>query len=212
MHIAEGVLTGPAWPVAVATSALAAGAVAVGLRKMDLQRIPRVGLLSAAFFIASLIYVPLGPSSVHLLLSGLCGLLLGWTAFPALAAALLLQAVLFGFGGYSSLGANVLAMGLPAVVCYHLFAGGLRPDARPERVFALAFVAGAAAVALACAVTAAILWTAGREFIGLIVALAAGHVPVMVIDGFVTAFAVTMLHKVEPTLLCRRARAARAED
>jgi cobalt/nickel transport system permease protein len=41
-------------------------------------------VLSATFFVASLIHVPVGPSSVHLIMSGLAGLVLGWTAFPAL--------------------------------------------------------------------------------------------------------------------------------
>ena len=96
MHISEGVLSPP---VLVAGAALTAAGVAMGLRKMDNEKIPRVAVLTAAFFVASLIRVPLGPSSVHLILNGLLGLVLGWAAFPAILVGLALQAILFQFGG-----------------------------------------------------------------------------------------------------------------
>ena len=94
MHISEGVLSGP---VLLSGAALAAAGTAVGLRKLDYDRIAQAGVLSAAFFVASLIHVPIGPSSVHLLLNGIVGLLLGWGAFPAILVALVLQALFFQF-------------------------------------------------------------------------------------------------------------------
>ena len=39
-----------------------------------------------------------------LVLNGLMGLMLGWAALPAVFTALLLQAVFFGHGGYTTLG------------------------------------------------------------------------------------------------------------
>ena len=96
MHIADGVLSGP---VLAATGGLAVAGIAIGLSKMDYEKVPRVGILAAAFFTASLIHVPIGPSSAHLVLNGLIGFLLGWAAFPAVGIALLLQAIMFGFGG-----------------------------------------------------------------------------------------------------------------
>jgi cobalt/nickel transport system permease protein len=54
--------------------------------------------------VSSLVSVPVGPGSVHLLLNGLMGLLLGWAAVPAILVALILQAVFFGFGGILVLG------------------------------------------------------------------------------------------------------------
>ena len=74
------------------------------------------GVLSATFFVASLVHVPVGPSSVHLIMNGLAGLVLGWAAFPALFVGLLLQAVFFGFGGVTVLGVNTVAIALPAVI------------------------------------------------------------------------------------------------
>lgn len=47
-----------------------------------MESIPKVGVLSSAFFVATLIHVPVGPSSIHLVLNGLMGVMLGWAAFP----------------------------------------------------------------------------------------------------------------------------------
>ncbi len=115
MHISEGVLSAP---VLVTGAALAATGISVGLKKMDYEKIPQVAVLSAAFFVASLIHVPMGPSSVHLILNGINGLLLGWLCFPSILVALALQAILFQFGGITVLGVNTRTMARPAVIGY----------------------------------------------------------------------------------------------
>jgi len=198
MHIADGILSGP---VIAATACVAAGGVAVGLRRMDFERVPRVGVMASVFFVASLVHVSVGVSSAHLVLTGLMGVLLGWAAFPALAAALLLQAVLFGFGGVTSLGANVLNMSLPAVGCYYLFGRALRARGSSPSVFAVGFAAGCAGIALSCLMVSVTLLAAGREFLGVIGALLVAHIPVMLVEGFVTGAAVAFLRKVRPELL-----------
>lgn len=96
MHISEGVLS-PA--VLGAGAVLAAAGIVIGLRKLDYDRLMTVAILAAAFFVGSLIHVPIGPSSVHLILNGLLGMLLGWAAFPSIFVALMLQAILFQYGG-----------------------------------------------------------------------------------------------------------------
>ena len=114
MHISEGVLSAP---VLVSGGVLAAAGTAIGLKKIDYDQLARVGILSATFFVASLVHVPLfGPVSIHLIMNGLVGLLLGWAAFPAILVALLLQAVFFQFGGVPKLGVNTNIMGLPGVL------------------------------------------------------------------------------------------------
>ncbi len=198
MHIPDGILSGP---VIGATCLLGAAGVLVGLRRLDFSKIPRAGILASAFFVASLIHVPIGVSSTHLLLCGLMGFFLGWAAFPALAVALLLQAILFGFGGLTSLGANVLAMGVPAVVCYYLFGVRLGPAMAGRTVFWLGFVGGALSVVLATVVAGITLYATGREFLAAAGAILVGHIPVVVIEGFVTGSAVAFVHKVRPELL-----------
>ena len=111
MHISEGVLNAP---VLISCGAAAIAGTAIGLKKIDMDRIMHVSLLTATFFIASLIHVPLGPGSIHLVLNGLLGVILGWASFPAIVTALLLQAVFFQYGGLTSLGANTIIMAGPA--------------------------------------------------------------------------------------------------
>ncbi len=203
MHIADGILSAP---VAGTAALLAAGGVAVGLRRLDADDVPRVGVLAALFFVASLIHVPMGVSSAHLLLSGLVGLLLGWAAFPALAVALLLQAILFHFGGIVSLGANVLNMALPAVVCYYLFGRRLSRATSPGAAFALGTAGGVLGVLGAGLMMSLSLLFSGRAFLGAAVAVLTAHVPVMVVEGIVTGFVASYVARVRPELLRGRMR------
>jgi len=202
MHIAEGILSAPAL---VTGAALAAGGVALGLRKTDDERIPRVAVLASAFFVASLIHVNIGPGSVHLVLNGLMGVILGWASFPAILVALILQAVLFGYGGLTSLGANTVVMALPGVACYYLFRGVIR-NGRGAGVFAAGFAAGAMAIVLGGLLFATALVASGKEFLGIVQAVLVAHVPVMVIEGFVTGSVAVFLRRVRPEMLDARER------
>ena len=196
MHISEGVLSGP---VLVSGIALAAAGTAVGLRKLDYDRIPRAGILSASFFVASLIHVPLGPSSVHLILNGIVGLLLGWGAFPVILVALTLQAVLFQFGGITTLGVNTMIMALPAVFCYYLFGGLVRR--RSSMALPAAFACGALSVFLSAVMVGIALTFTQEEFLKVSYMVVVAHLPVMVIEGLITAFCVGFLKKVQPNIL-----------
>jgi len=197
LHIAEGILSAP---VLVAGGILTAGGVAAGLWTMREEQIPRVAVLSSAFFVASLIHVPVGPSSAHLVLNGLTGLILGWAAFPAVLVALFLQAILFQFGGLTTLGVNTVNMALPALACYYLFHRGVGSRHRSLAMWS-GFFAGAGTIALTCIMNALALRSAGREFTVIAQAVVAAHVPVMIIEGLVTSFVVLFLRKVRPEVL-----------
>jgi cobalt/nickel transport system permease protein len=196
MHISEGVLSGP---VLVSGAALAAAGTAVGLKKLDYDHIAQTGMLSGVFFVASLVHVPLGPTSVHLIMNGLLGLLLGWAAFPAILVALALQAIFFQFGGITTLGVNTVIMALPAVVCYCVFS----PFLRRSRTFALAaaFGCGFLAVGLGGIIVGLALVFTEEKFFEVAVAILAAHLPVMIIEGIVATLCVAFLMKVQPSLL-----------
>jgi cobalt/nickel transport system permease protein len=117
VHISEGVLS-PA--ILGLGAALAVCGTAIGLRRLDYDRLMTVAILAAAFFVGSLIHIPIGPSSAHLILNGLLGVILGWAAFPAILVALMLQSVLFQYGGFTVLGVNTFNMAFPAVLCFIL--------------------------------------------------------------------------------------------
>lgn len=198
MHIAEGVLS---WPVLVAGAVGTAAGVGLGLRKTDEQQLPRVAVLASAFFVASLIHVPVGPSSAHLILNGLIGVILGWAAFPAILVALFLQSILFGFGGPTVLGANVLVMAVPAIACHYLFTWAMGCATRPTTMFALGFVTGVMGILIATALLAVMLYSTGAEFQGVVKLVLLAHIPVMGVEGLVTGWAVVLLHRVRPQLL-----------
>ena len=202
MHIYEGILSGTAHgnEILAAGAVFTAAGTAMGLYKLDYEQIPQVAVLSSAFFVVSLIHVPLGPTSEHLVLCGLMGLILGWSAFPAILTALLLQAVFFSFGGLTTLGLNTLIMALPAVVCYYLFGRAVRSRSETA-VFMAGFLAGAIAVLLGAGISAGSLALAGREFRDFGKVVIVLHIPLAVIEGFVTGSVVVLLRKVRPELL-----------
>jgi len=198
MHIVDGYLP---WPALAAGAAATAGGVAMGLRRLDYDRVPRVAVMAAAFFVASLIHVPIAGSSAHLVLSGLTGLLLGWASFPAILVALLLQAILFGFGGLTVLGVNTFNMAVPAVVCYYVFSGPLRRARSPAAAFGLGFGAGALGIVLGVALVALLLLTRGKGFVPVALLMTAAHAGLAVVEGFVTGWVAVFLHRVQPALL-----------
>jgi cobalt/nickel transport system permease protein len=196
MHISEGVLSGP---VLISGAALAAAGTAIGLKRLDYDQIARAGMLSGVFFVASLVHVPLGPTSVHLIMNGIVGLLLGWAAFPVILVALALQAVFFQFGGITTLGVNTLIMALPAVVGYYLFSPLLRRG--PAATLTGAFACGFIAVLLGGLIVALALMFTEEKFFEVAAAVVAAHVPIMIIEGIVTALCVAFLKKVQPSIL-----------
>ncbi len=200
MHISEGVLSGPVLGLGWA---LTAAGVTIGLKRMDLDRVMTVALFAAAFFVASLIHFPVGPASVHLVLSGLLGVMLGWAAFPAIFIGLALQAVFFQFGGLTTLGVTTFNLAAPAVLCGTLFRRAMpQGAARPQGARLLGiFLAGALPVLLSGLLVAASLTMTDEGFLAAAGALLAAHAPVMLIEGAATVFVVAFLAKVQPDML-----------
>ncbi len=196
MHISEGYLSGP---VLISGAALTAAGTAIGLKQLDYDRIAQAGILASAFFVASLVHVPIGPANAHLILNGVVGLLLGWGAFPVILAALVLQGLFFQFGGITSLGVNTVIMAAPAVTMHYLCRGWIAKDGLAAT--AAAFGCGAGSVALSAIVMAAALIFTDKGFFTVAGAAVLAHVPVMVIEGVVTATCIGFLGKVKPELL-----------
>lgn len=198
MHIAEGVLS-PA--VLGGGAVLALAGTAQGLRRLEYDRLVAVGILSAAFFVASLIHVPVGLASAHLVFNGLVGVLLGWAAFPSILVALLLQALLFQFGGITVLGVNTFTMGFAAVASWYVFRAVCRLCPGMGGVRAGAFMGGALGVALAAVLTALALAFTDEGFWLAAQLLLLAHLPVMLAEGLITMFTVSFIMRVRPELL-----------
>lgn len=195
MHIAEGVLS---LPVLVSGAAIATAGTAYGIKKLSFETIPRCGIVSAALFVASLIHVNLGATSVHLVLGGLGGILLGWSLFPAFLVALLLQAVLFQFGGLIVLGVNVTNMALPGILAGMIGRAMLKANINP---FICGFTSGLLGILGSATCVAISLLFRGEAFMTSAVMITSAHLPVMIIEGIVTGFIVSYLSKTDKTFL-----------
>lgn len=197
MHVADGVLS---LPVALTTSAAAIGILAYSLKGVTEQDIPKISLLTGAFFVSSLINIPVGPASVHLFLGGLLGLILGRSAPLGIFVGLILQATLFQHGGLSTLGANTLLMAIPALFIYWLSHALQRLSA-----FLRGFIAGF--FAIVCGVLLLVLlllitdplYTTGRFSVTNL--LLASYTPLAILEGVITGLCIKYLARVRPSLL-----------
>jgi cobalt/nickel transport system permease protein len=216
MHIPDGILPAGVLVGGYAVSGMATWA---SLHKINQQEnpqagVPKAALLTAAFFVASWIHIPVPPTSVHLVLNGLLGVALGYYAFPAILIGLFLQAIMFQHGGLTTLGVNAAMMGLPALLAYGLFRLGLHlapaDPASPQRryvVGAAAFVAGAMGLALAAFIAYGLLVTTIPATLDATVertavtALALAHLPLALIEGAFTVMVVGFLLRVKPELV-----------
>ncbi|WP_425104653.1 cobalt transporter CbiM [Ancylobacter sp.] len=197
-HIPDGLLSAP---VLIGGGLLAAGGVALGLRRLDERMIPRTALLAAAFFAGSLVAVPVGPSSVHLLLAGLMGVMLGPATFLAVLVALLLQTLLFGFGGLTTLGVNTVNIALPGVLCGMALGPVIRSTPRAPLRFAAGAAAGALAVLGTGGMVALALWLSSSDFAPAARVVIATYLPLALVEAFVTGAVVSFLARVQPEAL-----------
>ncbi len=199
MHISDGILTAPVY----LGGFIAAGAVSgYAIRKMTAEELPKIAVITSVFFVASLIHIPIGPTSVHLILNGLAGVILGLAAFPCILLGLILQALLFQHGGITTIGVNTCVMGIPALFAAAIFKLRLRFLTKATYMDAIwGGVAGASAIMLSGILLALFLVTAGNEFIPVAKFALLAHLPIMAIEGLVTGFTVVFLAKVKPELL-----------
>ncbi|MGD0229854.1 MAG: energy-coupling factor ABC transporter permease [Syntrophorhabdales bacterium] len=214
MHISEGILP---FQWALLWFIVAAPFLAVGLHRLkrssegDLSFKPLVGFMAAVVFIISCIPIPVptvGTCS-HPCGTAISAILLG----PALsvlvaAVALLIQALLLAHGGLTTLGANIVSMGVVGSFSGFLVFRLLR--ACRVSLTVAGFAAGLAADWLTYLATSFILAAAlkGKEpFLPLFLKIAAAFVPTQVplgfLEGAMTAGMVVLLQKKRPDLLVR---------
>jgi cobalt/nickel transport system permease protein len=210
MHIPDGILP---LPVTGAGYGATAATTWYSIRRIKQKEnpredIPKASLLTAAFFVVSWIHIPVPPTSVHLVLNGLLGALLGYYAFPAILIGLFFQAVMFGHGGLTTLGVNTMIMGLPAIMAHHIFR--LRKWGGKEsrrKTGAFGFSAGVVATGVSVAMFVVILLTNLPADLNVaieraaIYALATAHIPLIFIEGTITALLTVFLLRVRPRIL-----------
>ncbi len=196
VHLSDGAIAAPWLVGGYVVAGLMLALAAWRVREED---VPRIGVLSAAFFIGSTIHFKLAITSVHLILNGLVGVILGRRAPLAITVGLLLQYLLLAHGGLTTLGLNACIIGLPA-----LAAGALFPVLRKLGVpaFGTGCLLGAFAVAASACLNFLVLLTGGKEnweTLAKLVLLA--HLPLVVVEGLILGVVVRYVEKVKPEML-----------
>jgi cobalt/nickel transport system permease protein len=209
VHLADGQLVMPAilgaWIVCFLM-------MVITCRGMTEEEAPGIALFAGVFFLGSLLSVPVpaGPRT-HLLLTGLVGVVLGVRAFPAILVGCAMQALLFAHGGPMSVAVNSLVMGLPAVTVGIVFRRLLAPGMSAGVVRAIGFGAGLSAIALTILLHASVLLLWGQGAWSLSVAvIVAIHLPLMAIEGVVSAAVVGLVWRARPAMLGLTMRASTA--
>lgn len=198
MHIPDGVVS---VPVLIGGSVVAAAALAVALPRVRSAELPRVAVVSAAFFVVSLINVPIGATSVHLVLSALMGLVLGWAVVPAVFVGLILQAVFFGFGGIATLGVTTMNIALPGLLWATVFRHPILSAKRPATRGLLAALAAALSIATSAFLVIAVLGLSDASYLASAPVVLLTYVPLMIGEALVSGFAVIFLVRVMPEAL-----------
>jgi cobalt/nickel transport system permease protein len=198
MHIPDGYLdpisAGVTWAVMLAYGYYA-------YRRSELQKYMELVIsLTAAIFVAQMLNWPIpGGTSLHFVGSALAAILLGpFVAFFVLLLVLLVQTLVFHDGGITTLGANVINMGVVAPLTGYAVYKVLRPRVG---VFWSAFAAGWASMTVA--------GTAAGLEIGLspwfpygwtisVLVMAGWHALLGLVEGAITGFVALYLSKRAP--------------
>ncbi len=199
LHISEGVLRPE---ILIGGAAITIIIVSYALKRLKNEEIPIVAVFSALFFLASFIHIPVGPASIHLVLNGIIGAILGVRAFIAILIALLLQGLLFGYGGISTLGINTLNLALPALLGWYILAPHVKSRLLVKVKY---FLVGFVSIFVSALLLSTTLALNGESFLIASRVIFIANIPVMFIEGLITMFALSFLVKVYPQVL-RRAR------
>jgi cobalt/nickel transport system permease protein len=89
-------------------------------------------------------------------------------------------------------------MALPALCCHYLTRSGLK---HPKTQPAAAFAAGLLSILFSGLLTALALSLSDKGFLVTAKAVVLAHLPIMVIEGFITMFVVGFITKVQPEIL-----------
>ncbi len=204
MHIPDGILS-----PSLCAGGFALGAAAVGysLYRFHERNLPQVAVMASLFFVASSIQIPLGQASLHLLLNGLLGVVLGRDAAPAIVVSLLLQSLLLQHGGLTALGANTVIMTGGALAAHLLFRTGRallskRGRGRPgPALAALGLAAGAASVVVSGLFYYLFFVLADPNYRTISYLVVSLQLPLLLFEPIVTASAVSFLARAKPELI-----------
>lgn len=199
MHISEGILKAEI----IIPAAVAAGIwVAYLLYRLNFKDIPKIACMSAIFFVASFIHIPLGPTAIHLVLGGLVGAFLGVNAIIAIFVGLLLQALFFGYGGISVLGVNLLMIAVPTIFARYFVKLSFK-EQKYQKIYRYIcwFLVGFIPLLCSSLILSGVLVLNGKEFLAISGLALAANFPLMIVEGIISLFAISFIYRVNKELL-----------
>ena len=157
MHIPDGYLS-PQTYVPLYGASFVFWAVSLKKLKKELstKHIPFLAMAAAFSFLIMMFNVPIpGGTTGHAVGAGIIAIVLGpWTAVIAVSVSLLVQAIVFGDGGITALGANCFNMAVVMpFVSYWVFKLIRGTSAGGARLFIAAFLSGYVGLSVAAIIT-----------------------------------------------------------
>ncbi|WML68183.1 MAG: cobalt transport system permease protein, cbiM [Methanoregula sp. SKADARSKE-2] len=204
MHIPDAFI--PIWQGAIYWL-LALVFVALALRwarnEMNEEKLPLVAVLAAGIFALQSFNLPVSMgTSGHLVGGALAAIILGspFAAIFILTMVLIVQGVLFGDGGITTMGANIINMGvIGGFVGFYSFKGILRmTKSMPVSAFVAAWLA-----CLVPALAAAFeMFFAGTfPLVAGLITMGVYHAVIGILEGLVTIAAIYLITSVRPDLV-----------
>jgi cobalt/nickel transport system permease protein len=220
MHIPDGYLGPQTYVPLFGATAVFWGIAANKVKKtLKARQVPLLALMAAFSFVVMMFNLPLpGGTTGHAVGAVLSAIVIGpWASVIAVSIALIIQALLFGDGGITAVGANCFNMGvvMPFVGYWAYKAISAGEDVSPTRRWIGAGVAGYVALTVAAFVAAVefglqpmIAHTAdGQPLYGpyplsvAIPAMVGGHMILFsFVEGVVTALVVAYIAKSDKSL------------
>ncbi|HOI59073.1 MULTISPECIES: cobalt transporter CbiM [unclassified Methanoculleus] len=172
-------------------------------RSMEEEKIPLVAVLAAGIFAIQALNIPIPwGTSGHMVGAALAAIVLGspYAGVFVLTLVLLVQGVIFGDGGITVMGANIVNMGvIGGFVGYY---GYTAVKNVIGNAYAAAFIAGWASLfisAILCAVELAIAGT--FPLVPALIGLGLYHAVIGLIEGGITAGALYLIASARPDIL-----------
>jgi cobalt/nickel transport system permease protein len=158
MHIPDGYLSPQTYvPLYVASAVVIGIAVKKVKKQMSAKLVPYLGMAAAFSFLIMMFNIPIpGGTTGHAVGAALIALLFGpWVATISVSVALIIQALVFGDGGITAIGANCFNMAIVMpFVAYGIFKLVNGKSDNPKRINIAAFVAAYTSLVVASIVTA----------------------------------------------------------
>lgn len=198
MHISDGFIGLTQCAIGYGATACALTAIAV---KTEEENIPKIALMSAAFFASSLIHLKIGATSIHFTLIGLIGIILGWHSIIAIFTGLLFQMAMFSHGGITTLGINTLIFTIPAMLTYMLIKS-LAPLKPSIKLFSLFCAVGSfLAITVASFLVYIVILTSGQGFHNLAIIFSLSNFVLSGLEAIVTYFIIKQILLIKPSMI-----------